>query len=679
MSSSFSLLQIIGKNLAKYAINTAAFGLPVGDILVAVGEKAMEAWKDQSREEQRQAELEALAHATGQEVARQVGEIIRTDFGSLPKETQEAVRTYLTQVTSNYRRKCTRLGGPGGVAVVTPVAINDARELRSFLPEIPPDFKPSPRSRLMRPEEIDKLLNCNHSINGGIIRGLDGYVVEVQARAKRGLSEPRPWSSAVRIVGNANRAINEAKDRLSGAFAKLSIPDPQVEILVNLVPADLRKQGTWLDLPLAVVLCQAAGILPEVPEHEQGNFVLFGEVDIHANVLRVPGALPIAFCTKPGQDLIVPAGNEKECALILADRGHRGCRIFGVSTLEEVIKFFQGKRELQPALRAVVRPSAFPEALDFGVIRGQAHATGAACVAAAGGHNLLLIGPPGCGKNLVASALPGILPPLTHEETVHLTKLYSAFDALEKDGVAVSRRPFREVHSSTPQPALIGGGSGFPKPGEITFAHLGVLFLDELPQFSRATLDALRQPMEDGKVRISRARGSLTFPCRFTLVAAMNPCECGYYGTPRCSCREKDVKDYQQRISEPILDRIDLQVQMNPVSVQAQFEAPQQDLSRKLRDKVQAAREIQHRRFAGTNIPFNAAIPAGRVPEFCHFTAEGWEFYIQTLEQNVLSPRSRERIAKVARTVADMAGAEHVAPAHVTEAGKYVIGGLLRG
>ncbi len=226
------------------------------------------------------------------------------------------------QISSNYRRKCTRLASSGGVAVVTPVALNDARELVSLLPEIPASFKPSPRSRQLTEHEIIKLLAFDHSINGGIILGLEGYVVEIQGRAMRGLPSPRPWRSAVRISGMARGAISEVMDRLSGAFAKLNLPEPQVEILINLVPADLPKEGTWLDLPLAVVLLQAAGILPELPEHRQGNFILYGEVGIHAEVRRVPGALSIAYCAKPGQDLIVPAGNEKESALILAKPGH---------------------------------------------------------------------------------------------------------------------------------------------------------------------------------------------------------------------------------------------------------------------------------------------------------------------------------------------------------------------
>jgi magnesium chelatase family protein len=395
--------------------------------------------------------------------------------------------------------------------------------------------------------ELQELLGRDHSLNGGILFGLDGYTIEIQARAMEVLRQPVPWRQATKISGMARGAIGEALDRISGAFAKLGLMDSDVTILINLVPPDLPKEGTWLDLPLAVIMLQAAGKLPHLPEHRQGDFILIGELGIHGEVRRVPGALSLAYCAKPGQKLIVPSGNEKECALILAKPGHEDCGIYPIALLEEVIEFFQGNRKLENALRQAIQfEEVIAKAPDFGQIRGQEHAKEAAWIAAAGGHNLLLIGPPGEGKSLLASAVPGILPRLTDEEKVQLTKIYSAFGALEKDGVAVTRRPMRPIHHTASKQALVGGGSKIPKPGEITMAHLGVLFLDEIAEFSASTLDALRQPIEAGEVSISRVGGTLTYPCRFTLLAAMNPCPCGYYGTEKCTCKDGDVKRYQK-------------------------------------------------------------------------------------------------------------------------------------
>jgi magnesium chelatase family protein len=528
-------------------------------------------------------------------------------------------------------------------------------------------------------QQLNQLKTRDHTLNGGILFGLDGYIIEIQARAMEVLRRPGSWRGSVKISGMARGAIQEALDRISGAFTKIGIPTTDVEILVNLVPADLPKDGTWLDLPLAIILLQAAGVLPDLPDHREGDFILLGELGIHGEVRRVPGVLSMAFCAKPGQKLIVPAGNEKECALILAKPGHEHCGIYPVSLLSEVVEFFQGKRKLENALKGGVQfESVIPKGPDFGMIRGQDHAKEAAWIAAAGGHNLLMIGPPGEGKSLLASALPGILPRLTDEEKVQLTKIYSAYGALDRDGLAVTRRPMRAIHHTASKQALIGGGSGIPRPGEITMAHFGVLFLDEIAEFSQSTLEALRQPLEAGEVSISRVGATLTYPCRFTLVAAMNPCPCGYHGTEKCQCREADVRKYQKKISGPILDRIDLQVEMTRLSTEERFAETEADVSPRIRERVEAARATQTKRFQGTNIPFNAAIPGGRVREFCNFSDAGLGKYKEVVAGNILSTRSTDRLAKVARTVADLVNSEQVAPPHVVKARKYVVGGVLR-
>ena len=352
--------------------------------------------------------------------------------------------------------------------------------------------------KLEKPTSLDDLLRRNHTILGGLVHGLDGHIVEIQARAVRRLDKVTrklfDWRDVVKISGMARDVTRESLDRITGAFLALEIPVTPVEILVNLTPPDLKKDGTWLDLPLAIILLQAAGFLPDYPDHLEGDLVLMGRSAFMAIFGECPGQLSIAMSARPGQSLFVPTGNEREVALVLAKPGHEGCTVFSFGLLEHVIGYFSGQRNLdEHKLTGTLKfATAVNKAPDFGRIRGHQNAKDAALIAAAGGHNLLMIGPPGEGKSLLASAIPGILPGLSEEETVALTRIYSAAGALERDGMVVNRRPFRVVQSTASKQALVGGGKEVPRPGAITLAHLGVLFLDEFAEFGASVLDALR-------------------------------------------------------------------------------------------------------------------------------------------------------------------------------------------
>lgn len=529
------------------------------------------------------------------------------------------------------------------------------------------------------PKDFEHLLKRDHTLKSGIVIGIDGHIIEIQARATSVLSTPAPHANVTRISGMPKGAIKEVLQRIHGAFTKYGIPNSDVEILINLAPAGLPKEGTWLDLPIAIIMLQASGYLRDLPPELENSFVILGEIGIHGELRRVPGVLSIAFEAGSRMRIIVPDGNQKECFYVRLKPGCEECNAYPVKTLLEVIEYFQGKRTLSGASQEKIDfESVIPKATDFGVIKGQQRAKEAALICAVGGHNLLMIGPPGEGKSLLASAIPGILPDLTNAEKAELTRIYSACGLLDRDALVVTRRPVRTINNTATVQSVVGGGKGVPSPGEITLAHLGILFMDELPEFSRGTIDALRQPLESGTITISRSEMSLEFPARFTLVAAMNPCPCGFYGYGNCSCKESDIRKYQKKISGPILDRIDLQVELTQLSLEERFSETNEIQTGRCRMIVQMARNRQNRRFEGTTISHNATIPTGRMRELCHFSDRAFEHYKNIVAQNNISTRSVDRLARVSRTVADIDDFDFIEPEHVDKAASFVIGGILR-
>ena len=491
--------------------------------------------------------------------------------------------------------------------------------------------------------------------------GLEGVIVEVEVDYSNGLP-------AVIIVGLPDAAVQESRERVQTAVKNAGLHFPRHRIVVNLSPASIRKEGPAYDLPIALGVIILSGHLPhDVVE----NTLIVGELSLDGVVRHTRGILPMAATARANgyKRMFVPEADAGEAALI------PDLEVFPVRTLADLYNHLSGRSLLQPyqpsssdALEPLYTPT------DFSEIKGQDHVKRALEVAAAGGHNVLMVGSPGAGKTLLARAMPGILPEMSIEESLDVTRIYSVADQLPAGTPLIRHRPFRSPHHTISHAGLVGGGN-IPKPGEISLAHRGVLFLDEFPEFGSRVLEVMRQPMEDKVVTISRAKGSLTFSANFQLIAAMNPCPCGYYGDSQkpCTCAQGVVTKYQKRISGPMLDRIDIHIEVPRVDYEKLSGDRLGESSESIRARVQAARDIQQKRFANSksDIICNADMRVGEIRQFCKLQDEGQSLMRAAMRQMNLSARAYHRILKLARTIADLAGSEDIQSAHLAEALQY--------
>jgi magnesium chelatase family protein len=489
--------------------------------------------------------------------------------------------------------------------------------------------------------------------------GLEGYHIQVESDISNGIP-------AFDIVGLADPSVKEARERVKAAINNSGYEFPIRRITVNLAPADTRKEGSGFDLPIALSILASAGI---IPQNATEGYMLAGELALDGSIRHISGMLCKAIAAKElrFKKIMVPENNYKEVSVI------RGLEIYSANTLREAVEHFTGVNPLSMKSHSeafIPNQNIYQD--DFSDVKGQKNAKRALEVAASGGHNLIMIGSPGSGKTMLARRLPTILPDLTFEESLEITKIYSVSGLIAQDSPIIQERPFRSPHHTVSAVSLVGGGSQ-PKPGEASLAHNGVLFLDEIPEFPRRTLDVLRQPIEDGVANISRINAFVTYPCRFMLVAAANPCKCGYYGDPtkRCTCSFKDAENYLSRLSGPLMDRIDIHIQVPTLKYIEIENEKTEESSEEIRKRVNQARKIQQERYKRYGIYCNAHLKGAMVREFCRVSVEGKKVLRAAFDRLNLSARAHDRILKVSRTIADMEGSEIIQSKHVAEAIQY--------
>lgn len=495
-------------------------------------------------------------------------------------------------------------------------------------------------------------------IFGAAVQGIDATIITIEVNSSRGCM--------FYLVGLPDSAVKESHQRILSALQVTGYKMPTSQIVINMAPAAIRKEGASYDLPLAIGILSAGGV---ISPDKTSQYMIMGELSLDGTIQPIKGALPIAIKAREAgfKGLIVPQQNAREAAVV--DR----LSVYGVSHIREVIEFFNNERELEPTLVHTREEFYSQQELfdfDFSDVKGQENVKRALEVAAAGGHNLIMIGAPGSGKSMMAKRLPSILPPLSLGESLETTKIHSVAGKLNRNSSLISKRPFRDPHHTISQVAMVGGGS-FPQPGEISLAHNGVLFLDELPEFNRSVLEVLRQPLEDRHITISRVKCSIDYPAGFMLVASMNPCPCGYYNHPTkaCVCNPGQVQKYLNKISGPLLDRIDIQIEIVPVPFDKMADQHPAEASTVIRERVIKARQMQEKRFASyPGIYCNAQMTSKLLVIYAQPDAQGLALLRNAMERLNLSARAYDRILKVSRTIADLDNSKEIFSAHLAEA-----------